>query len=498
MVYGVGESVGVLGLDALPYWYIDKLREWGQTPHLLSILENTVKLECIPPITEASWPSIMTGVNPGKHGVFSFFHVDRKSRERRLAHAWDLEHPRIHEMLSFSRMRSIMVNPIPDYPVIPVKNSIIVSGMFFNPNPSSHPREVYEKYFKDYERERDENYNEYFKDYVEALQGLIDDEGDVDLTWITLNFPDYLFHKKPELLKTPKHASRHWKLVDSLAKQLLVRYDSVYIVSDHGFRMYNYRVNVNDILYRHGLVVLSEMDEERPLVDMLTRQKGGSTRKVIVPRTLYMVVARLGLEPLARRVFGVVSRFYERVTGVKPIVRSGYSIDYMRSKAYMPEGGTYGVYIFDESVSSDEVKSTLTKYRGLKAWSADEVYDGPYIDRGPDIVVVGDHERGYVLGPARIMGTVYLKTKYHSHDLWGVFAARTSDGGVEEAIRNRYLKNTVVTPLIMCRMGVPVSKYSDDLRLVDELCGRKVETIDYNMKFKIVKRLLKANMRRGI
>jgi len=497
MVYNVAETVGVLGLDALPYWYIDKLREWGQTPHLTKILENSARLECLPPITEASWPTILTGVNPGKHGLFSFFHVDRATRERRLAHAWDLEHPRIHEMLSFNKLKSIMINPIPDYPIIPVKNSIIVSNLFFNPTPSSHPRQIYEKYFAGIRASRDEDYDGYMSEYIESIQRLIDDEGDVSLAWVTLNFPDYLFHKKPELLKSPRHASRLWKLVDGLAKQMLDTYDSVFVVSDHGFRMFDYRVNVNDILYRHGYVAVSERDEEKPLVDLLARQKGARTKKVKVPKTLYMIIARLGLEPLARKAFPVFARLYEKVTGVRPVVRSGYSIDYMRSRAYMPEGGTYGVYIFDESVDKGELIEILRGYKGLKVWDSHEVYEGPYVERGPDIVVVGDHENGYVLGPARLMGTIYLKTKYQSHDLWGVFAAHTSDGSIEDAIKAKTLRNTIVTPLIMCHMGVPLSKYSDDLDLLGSLCRRDVRTMDYTMKFRIVKRLLKAGRRMG-
>lgn len=486
-------TAGVLGLDALPYWYVEKLREWGQTPNLLSILESAASLECIPPITEASWPSIMSGVNPGKHGIFSFFHVDRASRERRLALAWDLEHPRVHEMLSFNKRKSIMINPIPDYPILPVKYSIIVSNLFFNPSPSSHPLRIYEKYFSGINADRDQDYPAYILEYLEAVRGLLEEEGEVDLAWVTLNFPDHLFHKKPELLKSPSHASRIWKKIDKLAGQMLASYDDVYIVSDHGFRMYDYRVNVNDILYRHGYVVASQEDEEKPLVDMLARQKGARTKKVKVPKSLYMIIARLGLEPLARKAFPAVARIYERITGVKPVVRSGYSIDYKRSKAYMPEGGTYGVYIFDGTVSKQEIIEVLRKYRGIKVWDSLEVYKGPYTIRGPDVVVLGEHEKGYVLGPARIMGTIYLKTKYHSHDLWGVFAAKTGDGTIEDAIRGRTFKNTIVAPLIMCRLNVPVPKHSDDLSTLSSICGRRPEVADYTGKFRILKRLHRRN-----
>jgi len=174
--------------------------EWGQTPHLNSMLERAARLECIPPITPSSWPSIMTGVNPGKHGLFSFHYLDRTTRERRIVSSLDLEHPRIHEMLAFNGVGNIMVNPIPDYPIIPVKGSVVISNMFFAPKPSSHPRGYYERYFSGIQGYSEDNYRLFIEGYVEALEEIIlDDKGEHPFIWFTLNFPDHEFHKNPGL-----------------------------------------------------------------------------------------------------------------------------------------------------------------------------------------------------------------------------------------------------------------------------------------------------------
>ncbi|MCE4617672.1 MAG: alkaline phosphatase family protein [Desulfurococcales archaeon] len=490
------KTTAVLGLDALPYWYIGKLREWGQTPHLNKLLENAGALECIPPITPSSWPSIMTGVNPGKHGVFSFHHVDRASRQRRLVSSLDLEHPRVHEILSFNGIENIMVNPIPDYPIIPVKKSVIISNMFFTPRPSSHPREYYERYFRGVEGLGEGNYKEFIVKYVGAIEDmLVEDNGRHGFVWLTLNFPDHEFHKNPRLLDNPAVSAEVWRGIDRLAKYLLDNFDNVFLVSDHGFRFFNFRVSINDILYNHGFVVLAKKDEEVALHDALAQQKGIRTRRVRVPAKLYRLVARLGLEPQARRVFRFVARLYSRLTGGELVPRTGMPIDYHRSKAYMPESGMYGVYIFDDDVGRDEVYRILREYKGLRIWKTEELFSGPFTGRGPDIVVVGDHERGYSLGPARVVGTIYVKTKYHTHDLWGVFGARTSDGFLEESIRGGLFRNTIVAPLVLCSTGVPVSRHSDDLELIEKMCPGRVETAVYTGKFQVVKSIFKARQK---
>ncbi len=479
----------VLGLDALPYWYIDKLKEWNQAPVLTGLLENAARLEAIPPITAASWPSIMSGVNPGKHGIFSFFMIDKATRERRLATALDLEHPRIHEMLSFNRIRNLMINPIPSYPLIPVRYADIVSNLFFTLEPLSSPHYLHNRYFYDVPFDKaPTDILGFTEQYVEAVERLIEDRDEYDLVWITLNFPDAAFHKFPRLLEDPSLTGSVWKRIDRLLRLLLDRYDNVFIVSDHGFRLFDYRVSINDILYRHGYARPSSVDRELTLVDAEARLQGEQTIRIKFPSVLYKLLARLGLEAHARRLYPYVEAIVKAVTGKKPVIRAGVPVDYDNSRAIMPEGGVYGVYIFDENIDPSEIAGILVKYNGLRVWEANEVYNGPYINRGPDVVVIGDHERGYALAPARIFGSIYIRTRYNNHDLWGVLAARTVDG-IEDSIKGRTLANNVVAPLVMCIMGQPVPVHADSLDTVRSLCPHNVAMMDYTGKFRITKRL---------
>ncbi|MCE4627662.1 MAG: alkaline phosphatase family protein [Desulfurococcales archaeon] len=488
-------SVAVLGLDALPYWVLPLLRDRGLAPSIAGDkeLSRARRLTAIPPITPASWPSIMSGVNPGKHGLFSFFHYDRKNYRQRLVTALDLEHPRIHEMLSYEGVESFVLNPIPDYPPLPARKASIISNLFFVPEPYSKPAGLVEKYFGGLAWPPGRN-PEYYEEYMERVVGLAEDlaREPPPLAWLNVNFPDAIYHKLPDTVEKPWKVSHLWSLADRIVRVLKGGFDNVLIVSDHGFRIFKYRVNINDILEKHGYVVRASDETEEVVEEQLMKAKKVETARIYVPTRLYKLIALLGLEPLARKVFyNIVRPLYKRLTGRTLVARSGASIDYARSKACMPFGGAYGVYLKDVSHKS-EVMRILSSYRGLLVWDSSEVYRGPYTRRGPNIVVVGKHDEGYVLGPARLMGEEYTKTRYPGHDMWGVMIP--VQGFESLGPGNETLPTRVVAPLVQCTMGLPVSHAIDDLDLVTKLCGRKPDAKNYIGKFRVSKNLA---LRRG-
>ncbi len=478
-------SVAVLGLDALPYWVLPKLREEGLAPTITG--GEARPLRAIPPITPASWPSILSGVNPGKHGLFSFFHYNRETHEQELVSAHILEHPRIHEMLSYEGIESFMLNPIPDYPLLPARRAKVLANLFFTPKPASHPRGLHEKYYigLEWPPQRDPGY---YEKYLEATLSLAEDlvREKPRLVWLTVNFPDAIYHKLPDTVNKPGKVSKLWRLADRIARVLKDNYDYTFVVSDHGFRIFKYRVNVNDILESHGYVVRSKEETEKVVEEELVKTKSSGTARINVPTWLYRLIGRLGLEPFARKVFyRMVRPMYMKITGKTLVVRSGWSIDYSSSKACMPYGGAYGVYL-KPGVSREEVVSVLRKYKGLHVWLSEEIYSGPYMERGPDIVLVGDHENGYVLGPARIVGEPYTKTRYPGHDMWGVLA---QIGGEQLRLPEGEVPNTLLTPLVQCLIGAPVSHMVDNKSLIEQICPGDVRYRNYLGKFLVSKRI---------
>ncbi|MET1159996.1 MAG: alkaline phosphatase family protein [Thermoprotei archaeon] len=97
-----GRRVSVIGLDGLSWTYLNKLLKRHIIPNIKSIISKGVssKIYAFPPNTPPSWSSIMTGVNPGKHGIYDFIHFT-KNYEQVLFSSEHLMHPRVFEMLGF-------------------------------------------------------------------------------------------------------------------------------------------------------------------------------------------------------------------------------------------------------------------------------------------------------------------------------------------------------------------------------------------------------------
>jgi len=201
------KKAAVIGLDGLSWNYLDKLINNGVMPYTKALLNKAFKteLECIPPVTPPSWTSIMTGVNPGKHGIFGFFTYDKSTWKQVLTSAHHVGYPRIHEMLSMNGAKSIIFNPMPDYPIIPARNTIQISNLFFTPKPVSYPPEAYKKVFgeenpKEAKKDATCNYLNSYIHVIELYEEAVDKAINEDhtLLWINLNIPDSLFHRCPK------------------------------------------------------------------------------------------------------------------------------------------------------------------------------------------------------------------------------------------------------------------------------------------------------------
>jgi predicted AlkP superfamily phosphohydrolase/phosphomutase len=65
----------IIGLDGGTFKIIDPLINDGKLPNLKKLIDGGTKAtlrSTIPPVTAPAWVTLMTGVNPGKHGLFDF------------------------------------------------------------------------------------------------------------------------------------------------------------------------------------------------------------------------------------------------------------------------------------------------------------------------------------------------------------------------------------------------------------------------------------------
>ena len=111
------QKVIVIGVDGATLDIMEPWMDRGELPNFDKIRKNGVygKLRSTDPYYSApAWVSIVTGCNPGKHGIYDFFRTDTFSKK--LVNSRYRKTPAIWNILTENRKKSIIVNVPGTYP----------------------------------------------------------------------------------------------------------------------------------------------------------------------------------------------------------------------------------------------------------------------------------------------------------------------------------------------------------------------------------------------
>jgi predicted AlkP superfamily phosphohydrolase/phosphomutase len=118
----------VLGLDGVPYSLLSHYMDKGMMPQLAKLCQKDGKLipmkSSLPEVSSVAWSSFMTGVNPGRHGIFGFTEIDRKSYEYTFPNFHSLREQPFWER---EDIKTVAFNIPHTYPAKPM-NGVMVSG----------------------------------------------------------------------------------------------------------------------------------------------------------------------------------------------------------------------------------------------------------------------------------------------------------------------------------------------------------------------------------
>ncbi|MCS6804808.1 MAG: alkaline phosphatase family protein [Acidobacteriota bacterium] len=428
------QKVHIIGIDGATFRLIDPLIVQGKLPTFKYIIENGVRgvlRSTLPPNSAVAWSSFMTGLNPGKHGVFGFLALAPERDRVVLTNGAHVKAKTLWELASAAQRRVAVLNVPMTYPPRPV-NGILVSGM----DASFLKNFTYPAEFGDELLERFPNYQIDFP-FVQhktfqaklrqQLSELIDARKDAMLYLLEKTDPqlfvgvftctDRIQHHFWHCMDAthPKHHPAEeetimadmYEQIDRALALILERMDeetTLLVLSDHGFCGSVERFLVNQWLWQKGWL----RPVQRPRMSSWSRVLRAVKRS---PR-LYELARKVksawpGLKHLAVR---------ERV-----ISRSlSDKIDWSATKAYyFPPGirinlkgrEPFGVV---EPAQFESLREALIEQ--LKAvrnersapvfdtiWRKEEVYAGPHSDLAPDIILVPslshlDARRNFSLG----------------------------------------------------------------------------------------------------
>ncbi len=145
----VAPHVCIIGWDGADWRILRPLMAAGYLPHLRALVERARVgdlLSTLPPVTAPAWSTFLTGVNPGRHGLFTWLGPMDKHLKRPLRNASHVRAPRLWDRLTRAGVRSLFLNVPMTYPPPPEFNGVLVAGML---TPGTHvpftsPRQVQE------------------------------------------------------------------------------------------------------------------------------------------------------------------------------------------------------------------------------------------------------------------------------------------------------------------------------------------------------------------
>lgn len=415
-----GPRVWVIGLDGVPWTLLQPWIDQGHLPTLARLqaggawgeLRSTLQF-----LTAVAWSSFITGLNPGKHGVFDFARRIPGAYDQELTNAARRSGRSLWRVLSEAGRRVGVVNVPMTFPPEPV-NGFLISGLdtpgldsayTYPPDLKAQVNDIHfiavstiGKSHADYLAETLTGIDRRF----ELLRRTIDRQPLDFYMWVEME-TDAIQHCSWHLLADPsqpghdailqvyKRIDRHLApLVDELPPDV-----TLFVMSDHGAGPIAKTVYLDRWLAQKGWLHYRQESEK----DSAERLRHGARHlaRVGVRQTLY----------LAQRLLPVaVKGFLKRFTGAHAAVETFIDkadVDWARTAAYAvgnlgninlnikgrdPQG------VIEPAQVERVIAEITTALHGLRdpdtgeamvveVLRREEVYTGSLVDRAPDLLI---------------------------------------------------------------------------------------------------------------
>ncbi len=427
----------LIGLDGGTFQVLRPLVDAGVMPNLARFLGEGASgtlLSTHPPVTCPAWPTMFTGVNPGKHSIFSFTCRNADRAKPHTASLLEVQAPTLWELIGSAGYRVGVMNVPITFPAQPV-DGFMVSG-FPAPGGCSQvvwPREEYDKMVSNLpdfvvnwpplsRRARTESQkasliesaNTWLRARIQAFEYFLN-KHEIDFCFLVFEYTDKVQHWFYPLIDSTKDASETqevsklsnliragYKDVDSALGGLVERFgenSNYIIVSDHGFAPVARVVYINHLLALHGLFT-------------------GRYLKALTAKVADL--ARLPLWLRARMKIAQDEPWHRIDTWSSPLTNftktsafAGHQYEhsvYLNVKGKCPEGiekkgGEYGSVrskVIDVLRQAKDPKTRKHIFEDV--WAREEIYTGEHMPDAPDVIF--ELAPGYVVSAGIGLSTV--------------------------------------------------------------------------------------------
>jgi predicted AlkP superfamily phosphohydrolase/phosphomutase len=457
----------VLGLDGASFELIGSWIDDGSLPTISRLVEEGASSDlqsCVPPVTCPNWQAYATGTNPGKLGVFWWEHINREKQT--ITNASSAENFDGKHFWTHLDGQSAIVNLPTSYPPPEIDGVHVAGGPGADQSGYTHPPEfesmLRDRYNYQIHPERlgelsgedtDSECIEEIYDLIDMRFDLVDDlleEGEYELVHATVFYINVLHH----FFWDDEVVKEAWKRIDRRLAETLEtgEVDTLFVMSDHGSNEIEVSFRINSWLESEGY-----LETTRGLGDVL--YKLGLTRERVRP-----LLASAGIEWLLRTVLPsrIQNALPDKSGSITQSAKASV-VNWDASRAIASGQGP--VYILsDHEEEQKQIKSELVdKLSGLThigqevistASDATDVYEGPYVEQGPDLVLrqaPGVHIEGKIGNvdpfgkPSRWRG---------ENKETGLFIAHGPD--VESEAQLTDMRITEIAPTILHLHGKPI------------------------------------------
>jgi predicted AlkP superfamily phosphohydrolase/phosphomutase len=277
---GSGRGTVIFGIDGVPFHLMRDLGRRGVMPNLQSLSgEGTFRpmRSSIPDISSVSWSSIITGTNPGEHGVFGFTHLIPGTYTLSFPNFNSLKAPPFWAREGDDRTHVIVNVPF-TYPARELRGFLVSGFVALDLERAVYPTSYLDVLTEmDYRIDVDAKKAEMSKGlFVRDLFATLEtravlmrrlwDEYDWDTFMFTVTGSDRIGHLMWDAYEDDGHPHHEdflefFRRVDALIGEVADRMgpdDRLLMLSDHGMELIETRVNLNTLLMDEGLLRLGD------------------------------------------------------------------------------------------------------------------------------------------------------------------------------------------------------------------------------------------------
>jgi predicted AlkP superfamily phosphohydrolase/phosphomutase len=503
------KKVMVIGLDGVPLQIIQQWAAAGQLPTLQRLMSRGITGQLrstIPPTSGPSWSTFVTGMNPGKTGIYDFLYRKEGTYHFPPVNASQRGGATMWRYLSDAGYRVGVLNLPMSYPVEQV-NGFMVSGWMtpYTATDYLHPVELaaeLQQEIGDYRIYPTETFAENRQEtFLDATYRLLDMRTRTavylartqpwDVFTSVFFDTDRVLHQLWHYLDTD-HSWRsdsedkswivraYFQKVDGSIGRLLEHADEetlVIILSDHGMGRANNFIVLNNWLLDSGLLHLKG--------DPWTRLKKLLFRRGFTLRNVHQVADRLGLAQQAEYVAGY---FVDHL--LKLAFLSFLDVDWSKSKAYSFGRHLGSIYLnvrgrepqgivepgAEYEAVRDEIERMAYDFRDPRTGRKligevlrrEEIYSGPHLDRAPDLILRPKEPSDIFFGLADFGHRETVSSVYRYSGMHRDYGLLIMSGpGVRQGATLEGASIQDLAPTVLHTMGLPIPSEMDGQVLVD-------------------------------